>query len=172
MDISLTRPPKTSLLRVPRCPEPCPGSSIGFITKCNTATSFLFFFFIYLSVVIIWVNSSACCFPVPRWVNGSGRSLDSLVRPVEASSPCTMSVSYLRRWLLQAVLFLAAVPSSSSDCPKPCGCSVPSEVQCTFKYLTAIPDSIEPAVERLNLGWVSDTFSGDKYHGWRFALVR
>lgn len=150
MDISLTRPPKTSLLRVPRCPEP--WFFHRFYHKMQHCYFHFFFFLIYLSVVIIWVNSSPCCIPVPKWVNGSGRSLDSLARPAKASSPCTMSVSYLRRWLLQAVLFLAAVPSSSSDCPKPCGCSVPSEVQCTFKYLTAIPDSIEPAVERLNLG--------------------
>ncbi|XP_069004335.1 immunoglobulin superfamily member 10 [Embiotoca jacksoni] len=71
-------------------------------------------------------------------------------------SVCACSTSYLR-WLLEALLFLAAVLSSSADCPKPCVCHVPTEVHCTFRYLTAIPDHIQPAVERVNLGYNSIT---------------
>uniref|UniRef100_A0A3Q1FMQ7 Immunoglobulin superfamily, member 10 n=1 Tax=Acanthochromis polyacanthus TaxID=80966 RepID=A0A3Q1FMQ7_9TELE len=70
---------------------------------------------------------------------------------------CACSVSYLWRWLLEVLLFLAAVVPSSADCPKSCVCYVPTEVHCTFRYLTAIPDHIQPAVERINLGYNSIT---------------
>ncbi|XP_008288209.1 immunoglobulin superfamily member 10 [Stegastes partitus] len=70
---------------------------------------------------------------------------------------CACSASYLRRWLLEVLLFLAAVLPSSADCPKSCVCYVPTEVHCTFRYLTAIPDHIQPAVERINLGYNSIT---------------
>lgn len=39
-------------------------------------------------------------------------------------------------------------------CPRRCACYVPTEVHCTFRYLTSIPDSISPDVERINLGCV------------------
>ncbi|XP_073349665.1 immunoglobulin superfamily member 10 isoform X2 [Pagrus major] len=73
-------------------------------------------------------------------------------------SVCACSASYLRRWLLTALLFLAAAaPPTSGDCPSSCACYVPTEVHCTFRYLTAIPDHIQPAVERINLGYNSIT---------------
>ncbi|KAM9358974.1 immunoglobulin superfamily member 10 [Symphorus nematophorus] len=77
-------------------------------------------------------------------------------------SACVCSSSYLRRWLLLLLevllLFLAAaVLPTSGDCPKSCACYVPTEVHCTFRYLTAIPDHIQPAVERINLGYNSIT---------------
>ncbi|XP_032708404.1 immunoglobulin superfamily member 10 [Lontra canadensis] len=40
-------------------------------------------------------------------------------------------------------------------CPRRCACYVPTEVHCTFRYLTSIPDSISPNVERINLGYNS-----------------
>ncbi|XP_068578772.1 immunoglobulin superfamily member 10 isoform X2 [Cebidichthys violaceus] len=72
-------------------------------------------------------------------------------------SACGCSAPYQRRWLLKALLFLAAVLPTSGDCPKSCVCNVPTEVHCTFRYLTAIPDHIQPAVERINLGYNSIT---------------
>ncbi|KAJ4935285.1 hypothetical protein JOQ06_016821 [Pogonophryne albipinna] len=70
---------------------------------------------------------------------------------------CGCSAPNLRRFLLRALLFLAAVLPTSGDCPKSCACNVPTEVHCTFRYLTAIPDHIQPAVERINLGYNSIT---------------
>lgn len=52
-----------------------------------------------------------------------------------------------------AVICLVATPGGSA-CPRRCACYVPTEVHCTFRYLTAIPDSIPPNVERINLGCV------------------
>ncbi|XP_044288920.1 immunoglobulin superfamily member 10 [Varanus komodoensis] len=49
---------------------------------------------------------------------------------------------------------LAAFPGSSA-CPKLCACYVPTEVHCTFRYLTTIPPHISPNVERINLGYNS-----------------
>ncbi|XP_070685794.1 immunoglobulin superfamily member 10 [Pempheris klunzingeri] len=72
-------------------------------------------------------------------------------------SACVRSASYLRRWLLEALLFLAAVLQTSGGCPGSCACYVPTEVHCTFRYLTAVPDHIQPAVERINLGYNSIT---------------
>ncbi|XP_022624703.1 immunoglobulin superfamily member 10 [Seriola dumerili] len=72
-------------------------------------------------------------------------------------SVCACGASYLWRWLLKALLVLAAVLPTSGDCPKSCACYVPTEVHCTFRYLTAIPDHIQPAVERINLGYNSIT---------------
>ncbi|XP_044107539.1 immunoglobulin superfamily member 10 [Neovison vison] len=40
-------------------------------------------------------------------------------------------------------------------CPRRCACYVSTEVHCTFRYLTSIPDSISPNVERINLGYNS-----------------
>eukprot|EP00071_Canis_lupus_P051258 XP_534308.3 immunoglobulin superfamily member 10 isoform X1 [Canis lupus familiaris] len=40
-------------------------------------------------------------------------------------------------------------------CPRRCACYVPTEVHCTFRYLTSIPDGISPNVERINLGYNS-----------------
>ncbi|XP_070826986.1 immunoglobulin superfamily member 10 [Chaetodon trifascialis] len=72
-------------------------------------------------------------------------------------SVCACNALYLRRWLLKSLLFLAAVLPTSGDCPKSCACHLPNEVHCTFRYLTAIPDHIQPAVERINLGYNSIT---------------
>ncbi|XP_034404797.1 immunoglobulin superfamily member 10 [Cyclopterus lumpus] len=72
-------------------------------------------------------------------------------------SACGCCAPCQRRWLLKALLFLAAVLPTSGDCPKSCVCNVPTEVHCTFRYLTAIPDHIQPAVERINLGYNSIT---------------
>ncbi|XP_061575460.1 immunoglobulin superfamily member 10 [Cololabis saira] len=70
---------------------------------------------------------------------------------------CVCSASYLQRWMMRALLFLAAVQLSSADCPKSCVCHAPTEVHCTFKYLTAVPGHFPPAVERINLGYNSLT---------------
>ncbi|KAM8853187.1 immunoglobulin superfamily member 10 [Synchiropus picturatus] len=70
---------------------------------------------------------------------------------------CGDSSAYLRRWLLVMMLILAAAPSAVGGCPRSCLCSLPSEVHCTFKYLTTIPGQIQPQVEKLNLGYNSIT---------------
>ncbi|XP_070610220.1 immunoglobulin superfamily member 10 [Erythrolamprus reginae] len=49
--------------------------------------------------------------------------------------------------------FLLAVFPGSSACPKLCACYVPTEVHCTFRYLTTIPLHISQHVERINLGY-------------------
>lgn len=51
------------------------------------------------------------------------------------------------------VICLVATPGGRA-CPRRCACYVPTEVHCTFRYLTSIPDSISPNVERINLGCV------------------
>ncbi|XP_032887721.1 immunoglobulin superfamily member 10 [Amblyraja radiata] len=43
--------------------------------------------------------------------------------------------------------------STCLACPKPCACYVPTEIHCTFRYLNAIPESIQAHVERINLGY-------------------
>ncbi|KAM8770512.1 immunoglobulin superfamily member 10 [Rhynchonycteris naso] len=53
-----------------------------------------------------------------------------------------------------AAIWLAATPGGGA-CPRRCACYVPTEVHCTFRYLTSIPDSIPPNVERINLGYNS-----------------
>ncbi|XP_077955070.1 immunoglobulin superfamily member 10 isoform X2 [Gasterosteus aculeatus] len=69
-----------------------------------------------------------------------------------------MSTCGQRSWLLLLLLLsAAAVLPTSGDCPKSCVCNGPSEVHCTFRYLSAIPDHIRPAVERVNLGYNSIT---------------
>ncbi|XP_026155036.1 immunoglobulin superfamily member 10 [Mastacembelus armatus] len=72
-------------------------------------------------------------------------------------SVCVCRAPYLRRWLLTALLFLAAVVPTSGACPSSCACHAPTEVHCTFRYLTAIPDHIQTAAERINLGYNSIT---------------
>ncbi|XP_029795892.1 immunoglobulin superfamily member 10 [Suricata suricatta] len=57
-------------------------------------------------------------------------------------------------WLVFSVLCLAASPRGKA-CPRRCACYVPTEVHCTFRYLTSIPDSIPLNVERINLGYNS-----------------
>uniref|UniRef100_A0A8C5MHJ5 Immunoglobulin superfamily member 10 n=1 Tax=Leptobrachium leishanense TaxID=445787 RepID=A0A8C5MHJ5_9ANUR len=52
-------------------------------------------------------------------------------------------------------LLLVLLPNSSTACPKPCACYVPTEVHCTFRYLTVIPKQIQAQVERINLGYNS-----------------
>ncbi|XP_020836510.1 immunoglobulin superfamily member 10 [Phascolarctos cinereus] len=49
---------------------------------------------------------------------------------------------------------LATLPYGSA-CPRRCACYVPTEVHCTFRYLTAIPDTIPANAERINLGYNS-----------------
>ncbi|XP_032081807.1 immunoglobulin superfamily member 10 [Thamnophis elegans] len=49
--------------------------------------------------------------------------------------------------------FLLAVFPGTSACPKLCACYVPTEVHCTFRYLTTIPLHISQNVERINLGY-------------------
>uniref|UniRef100_F7GEA8 Immunoglobulin superfamily member 10 n=1 Tax=Monodelphis domestica TaxID=13616 RepID=F7GEA8_MONDO len=51
---------------------------------------------------------------------------------------------------------LATLPYGSA-CPRRCACYIPTEVHCTFRYLTAIPDSIPVNAERINLGYNSLT---------------
>uniref|UniRef100_A0A8D2B1F2 Immunoglobulin superfamily member 10 n=1 Tax=Sciurus vulgaris TaxID=55149 RepID=A0A8D2B1F2_SCIVU len=51
-------------------------------------------------------------------------------------------------------VLLVATPGSRA-CPRRCACYVSTEVHCTFRYLTSIPDSIPPNVERINLGYNS-----------------
>ncbi|KAK7157072.1 hypothetical protein R3I94_006987 [Phoxinus phoxinus] len=50
---------------------------------------------------------------------------------------------------------LADITHRSSGCPESCACYAPSEVHCTFRYLSQIPRDIQPAVERINLGYNS-----------------
>ncbi|XP_077422007.1 immunoglobulin superfamily member 10 isoform X1 [Vanacampus margaritifer] len=79
------------------------------------------------------------------------------------SFPCTMTAcrgSYLRRCLPSLgclLLLLATVSPVCGDCPTSCVCSVPEEVHCTFRYLNQMPAQIQPAVERINLGYNSIT---------------
>ncbi|XP_072474409.1 immunoglobulin superfamily member 10 [Notamacropus eugenii] len=47
---------------------------------------------------------------------------------------------------------LATLPYGSA-CPRRCACYIPTEVHCTFRYLTAIPDTIPANAERINLGY-------------------
>ncbi|KAJ8410703.1 hypothetical protein AAFF_G00186600 [Aldrovandia affinis] len=62
------------------------------------------------------------------------------------------------RWKLLAFLcFLVEALPTGSACPKSCACYVPTEVHCTFRYLTSMPREIQPAVERMNLGYNSLT---------------
>lgn len=127
-------------------------------TLSDSLLWFLQFVLPTYSTIPIWIKESTCSAFVSRWVNASGQSVVPLACAEEASSPCTMSVgacsaSYLRWWLLKALLFLAAVLPTSGDCPKLCVCNVPTEMHCTFRYLTTIPDPIQPAVKRINLGW-------------------
>lgn len=81
----------------------------------------------------------------------------SMVQDKAWTSLFTMSVrahsaSYLQRWLLRLVFVWAAVARGSGDCPKACICNVASEMHCTFRYLTAVPEPIQPHVERINFG--------------------
>ncbi|XP_055978030.1 LOW QUALITY PROTEIN: immunoglobulin superfamily member 10 [Sorex fumeus] len=52
------------------------------------------------------------------------------------------------------VSWLGACPACGA-CPRPCTCYLPTEVHCTFRYLTSIPDGFPPHVERVNLGYNS-----------------
>ncbi|EHB15215.1 Immunoglobulin superfamily member 10 [Heterocephalus glaber] len=53
------------------------------------------------------------------------------------------------------MMCLVATPGSRA-CPRRCACYVSTEIHCTFRYLTSIPDSIPPDVERINLGTFKD----------------
>ncbi|TSN21166.1 Immunoglobulin superfamily member 10 [Bagarius yarrelli] len=65
--------------------------------------------------------------------------------------------SFLRTGLLALVLFLLEALCGSSACPVQCACQVPTEVHCTFRSLSVIPSGIQPAVQRINLGYNSLT---------------
>lgn len=52
------------------------------------------------------------------------------------------------------VVCLVVTPGSRA-CPHRCACYVPTEMHCTFRYLTSIPDGIPANVERINLGYNS-----------------
>ncbi|XP_043114202.1 immunoglobulin superfamily member 10 [Puntigrus tetrazona] len=59
-------------------------------------------------------------------------------------------------WRLMVLLcVLANITHRSSGCPKSCACYAPSEVHCTFRYLSEVPRDIQPAVQRINLGYNS-----------------
>ncbi|XP_034024698.1 immunoglobulin superfamily member 10 [Thalassophryne amazonica] len=58
---------------------------------------------------------------------------------------------------LTALFVLASVVPTADGCPNSCACSVPAELHCTFRYLNTVPDHIQPAVERINLGYNSIT---------------
>ncbi|KFO32804.1 Immunoglobulin superfamily member 10 [Fukomys damarensis] len=49
---------------------------------------------------------------------------------------------------------LVAAPGSRA-CPRRCACYLSTEVHCTFRYLTSVPNNIPPDVERINLGFNS-----------------
>ncbi|XP_060098331.1 immunoglobulin superfamily member 10 [Heteronotia binoei] len=51
--------------------------------------------------------------------------------------------------------FCFATLPGSRACPKLCACYVPTEVHCTFRYLSTIPQHISQDVERINLGYNS-----------------
>ncbi|XP_023677992.2 immunoglobulin superfamily member 10 [Paramormyrops kingsleyae] len=62
------------------------------------------------------------------------------------------------RWRLLAFLcFVAEIIPESTACPKSCACYIPTEVHCTFRYLTAVPGDIQLGVEKMNLGYNSLT---------------
>ncbi|KAL1260185.1 hypothetical protein QQF64_008012 [Cirrhinus molitorella] len=63
--------------------------------------------------------------------------------------------SYLLWRFMVLLCVLANITHRSSGCPKSCACYAPSEVHCTFRYLSEIPRDIQPAVERINLGYNS-----------------
>ncbi|XP_078523557.1 immunoglobulin superfamily member 10 [Lissotriton helveticus] len=71
--------------------------------------------------------------------------------------PGSRSRSHLARFIAGSsfLLLLLLLPSPSGACPKPCACYVPTEVHCTFRYLTAIPRHLASNVERINLGYNS-----------------
>ncbi|XP_036706923.1 immunoglobulin superfamily member 10 [Balaenoptera musculus] len=53
-----------------------------------------------------------------------------------------------------AAVCLVVFPGGRA-CPRRCACYVPTEVHCTFRYLTSIPHSLPHNVERINLGYNS-----------------
>ncbi|XP_008049462.1 immunoglobulin superfamily member 10 isoform X1 [Carlito syrichta] len=53
-----------------------------------------------------------------------------------------------------AVICVVVMPGGRA-CPRRCACYMSTEVHCTFRYLTSIPDGIPPNVERINLGYNS-----------------
>ncbi|XP_062843294.1 immunoglobulin superfamily member 10 [Trichomycterus rosablanca] len=66
-----------------------------------------------------------------------------------SSSSCSM--------FLTLVLLVLGTQSRSSACPMQCACPVPSEVHCTFRYLSTMPRELDPAVKRINMGYNSLT---------------
>ncbi|XP_004643987.1 immunoglobulin superfamily member 10 [Octodon degus] len=58
-------------------------------------------------------------------------------------------------WLISCTTMCLVVSPGSRACPRRCACYIATEVHCTFRYLTSIPDGISPDVERMNLGYNS-----------------
>lgn len=56
--------------------------------------------------------------------------------------------------LISLTAVCLVVTPGSRACPRRCACYVPTEVHCTFRYLTSIPDGVPANVERINLGCV------------------
>eukprot|EP00079_Xenopus_tropicalis_P025690 XP_012819117.1 PREDICTED: immunoglobulin superfamily member 10 [Xenopus tropicalis] len=69
------------------------------------------------------------------------------MKPIDRSYPCLLG--------FLVTFCLSFLSKCSFACPNPCACYVPTEVHCTFRYLTAIPKQINPDVERINLGYNS-----------------
>ncbi|KAG8511466.1 Immunoglobulin superfamily member 10, partial [Galemys pyrenaicus] len=64
-----------------------------------------------------------------------------------------MNVTGIACLLVSFSLTCLVVTPEGRACPGRCACYVPTEVHCTFRYLTAIPAHIPPDVERINLGY-------------------
>ncbi|XP_004708703.1 immunoglobulin superfamily member 10 [Echinops telfairi] len=58
-------------------------------------------------------------------------------------------------WLVSLTAICLVTTPGGRACPRRCACYMRTEVHCTFRYLTAIPDGIPPDVERINLGYNS-----------------
>ncbi|OCT80885.1 immunoglobulin superfamily member 10 [Xenopus laevis] len=69
------------------------------------------------------------------------------MKPIDGSNPCLLG--------FLVTFCISFLSKCSLACPKPCACYVPTEVHCTFRYLTAIPRQINTDVERINLGYNS-----------------
>ncbi|OCT78704.1 immunoglobulin superfamily member 10 [Xenopus laevis] len=69
------------------------------------------------------------------------------MKPIDRSHPCLLG--------FLVTFCLSFLSKCSLACPKPCACYVPTEVHCTFRYLTAIPKQVNTYVQRINLGYNS-----------------
>ncbi|XP_054556708.1 immunoglobulin superfamily member 10 [Talpa occidentalis] len=64
-----------------------------------------------------------------------------------------MNVTGITCLLVSFSLTCLVVTPGGRACPGHCACYVPTEVHCTFRYLTTVPAHIPPNVERINLGY-------------------